>query len=320
MKGALLLLHFLLDAAERGEQTALVTLTDVVGRSSRAPGSLMAVREDGEYRGSFSGGCIEAAVVAEARRVMAAGNAERIRFGSGSPFIDIRLPCGGGVDLLITPNPDPLVLRAAVETLQDRRSTSLDASLHGSLAVAEASTRSSVWTDDVFSSIHHPDLALIIAGQGAETEALARQATAYGAAATLLVPLDGHAHGQTAGDGRLVLLKTPASHPGISVDPYSAIILLFHDHDWETDLLSWAVRSPAFFVGAMGSQLTHATRVGRLRSAGLSQRQIDRVVSPIGLIPSVRDPDSLGISILGHVVSEHLKLASHANTGRHQTD
>jgi len=310
MKGALPLLHFLLDAAERGERTALVTLTDVVGRSSRAPGSLMAVREGGDYRGSFSGGCIEAAVVAEARRVMAAGHAARIRFGSGSPFIDIRLPCGGGVDLLITPNPDPLVLRAAVETLQDRRSISLDASLHGSLAVAEASTRSSVWTDDVFSSIHHPDLALIIAGQGAETEALARQATAYGAAATLLVPLDGHAQFQTVEDSRLVLLKTPASDPEVVVDPYSAIILLFHDHDWEVDLLPWAITSPAFFVGAMGSRATHTARIERLRSSGLPQHMIERVRAPLGLISSVRDPDNLGLSILSHVARSYLAINS----------
>ena len=97
------LLRFLLDAAARGERTVLVTITDVIGSSPRAPGTHMAVTENGDHLGSISSGCVEAAVVAEALRSFDSRRAEVIRFGRGSRFIDIRLPCGGGMDLLFTP-------------------------------------------------------------------------------------------------------------------------------------------------------------------------------------------------------------------------
>ena len=87
VKDAQRILRFILDAAERGTRTALVTITDVIGSSSRAPGTHMAVAEDGSYVGSFSGGCVEAAIVGEAQRVMAGGVAESLRLGAGSPFI-----------------------------------------------------------------------------------------------------------------------------------------------------------------------------------------------------------------------------------------
>jgi xanthine dehydrogenase accessory factor len=96
MKGAAALFRFLIDRAGRGERTALVTITDVIGSASRAPGTHMAVSETGAWVGSLSGGCVEGAVVGEAKRVIEADHAELIRFGAGSPFIDIRLPVAAG--------------------------------------------------------------------------------------------------------------------------------------------------------------------------------------------------------------------------------
>lgn len=88
-------LRFLRDCAERGERAALVMLTDVTGSAARAPGEHMAVVESGRLLGSFSGGCVEAAVSAEAQEVLAERRARHVRYGDGSRNIDIRLPCGG---------------------------------------------------------------------------------------------------------------------------------------------------------------------------------------------------------------------------------
>ena len=93
----------------QGQRVALVTLVGIEGSTSRGLGSQMAVAEDGRFAGSFSGGCIEDAIVAEARDVLAARTGRTVRYGAGSPYIDVRLPCGGGIDLCFTPDPDARV-------------------------------------------------------------------------------------------------------------------------------------------------------------------------------------------------------------------
>ena len=95
--------RFLDDRAKASQKTVLITLVAVTGASTRNPGTHMAVAEDGSSTGSFSGGCIESAVVAEALDVISSGKPREIRFGTGSPYLDIRLPCGGGIDLLSDP-------------------------------------------------------------------------------------------------------------------------------------------------------------------------------------------------------------------------
>ena len=120
------ILAFLADDPGAEAGSVLVTLTGIEGSTSRALGAQLAVRADGSYLGSFSGGCIEAAVVAEALAVLAEGRGRTVRYGVGSPFIDIRLPCGGGIDLLFTPRPDLAALRRVLESLEARQPAALD--------------------------------------------------------------------------------------------------------------------------------------------------------------------------------------------------
>src|SRR3546814_8839304 len=91
------ILRFIRDRTDGGEATVLVTLTGIEGSSPRALGAQMAVTTSGEYVGSFSGGCIDGAVVAEALETLAARQSRQVRYGIGSPYFDIRLPCGGGI-------------------------------------------------------------------------------------------------------------------------------------------------------------------------------------------------------------------------------
>jgi len=311
MKGAAAILAFLLAAQRGGERTALVTLTGVIGSSSRAPGTHMGVSETGSI-GSFSGGCVEAAVIAEARRVIGNGRAELVRFGAGSPYLDVRLPCGGGIDLLVTPDPDALVLREALQQLERREPVSLRLGLAGELGILDDIPAS--WKGDDFRVRHDPDLRLIILGHGAEVLALARLATTYDALVDVLTPdevlLAGL--GQAAIPGRL--LTGPKQIPSLEVDPYTAIVFLFHDHDWETDLLAWALGQDAFFVGAMGSRTTDANRRIALAERGLSPAQIALLSGPIGLIPTARDPETLALSVLAQVVDDHRKAAHEARS------
>lgn len=303
MKDALALFRFLLDAIGQGERTALVTITDVIGSSSRAPGTHMAITESGAYFGSLSGGCVEAAVVGQAQRAITSGEAEHIRFGAGSPFIDIRLPCGGGMDLLILPRLREEVIRQARDTLVARQPVALRMMIDGSLAVASGEDQKpSGWEGDAFVARHAPDLRLIALGHGSEVQALAALARAYGIEVSVLTPDEAIVEKEKAAGSAAYLLKTPGRSPHLVTDRHTMVVFLFHDHDWETALLAQALEQEAFYIGAMGSRQTQAQRVAALAGYGVSAELAGRVVGPIGLIPATRDPETLALSVLAQVV------------------
>ncbi|MDB5701560.1 MAG: XdhC family protein [Sphingomonadales bacterium] len=316
VKGAASVLHFLIKACGKGERVALVTLTHVIGRSSRAPGTQMGVSESGAYLGSFSGGCIEAAVVAEARRVIESGVAETVRFGDGSPFIDIKLPCGGGIDLLITPQPPLHLLVEAHALLADRRPALLSLGKDGAIsAVAARDGDSTRWRDEVFHVRHDPDLRIVIVGHGEETRALASIASAYGAQVVVLTPNSALVDLLRSAGTTVHHLKTPAPSPWLETDRFTATVFLFHDHDWESALLKQALEQDGFFVGAMGSRATHAVRIAALERAGVSIESIDRLTGPIGLIPATRDPETLALSALGQIAMRYEAACGRAASG-----
>ncbi len=278
---------FLSDAAARGLRTALVTVTGVTGASTRNPGTHMAVAEDGSFAGSLSGGCIEVAVAGEAQAAIADGQTRTARFGAGSPYIDLRLPCGGSIDLLFTPLAGGGLAAEALARLTARAPAAL------SLAMPDGT---------IFNVNHKPALRLAIIGHGATVDALHHQASAFGAETLVLTPDAAIIDRVIARGDRAILLKTPAAQPGFTTDPWTASVFTFHDHDWEGALIQQALAQPGFFIGCMGSHKTHAARREMLAALGVTASDLDRIVAPIGLIPSSRDPETLALSILAQVV------------------
>ncbi|MEG6508882.1 XdhC family protein [Methyloligella sp. 2.7D] len=304
------LLRFLLDAAERGERTALVTITDVIGSSPRAVGSHMGVSETGAYVGSVSGGCIEAAVVTEARRVIESGRAEEIRFGAGSRFIDIRLPCGGGIDLAFTPHPPRALLAETLRLHQQRTSLVWALGRDGAMALRTGSDAGTGWLGGKFQVRHLPALRLCIFGRDAEALSLMRLAAGLDVEICLASPDEDLVALAAEMGGKGHHLQMPDSDIGFSIDRQTAVVMLFHDHDWELGLLPQILRQPALFVGAMGSRKTHANRLEALRLRGVAEDALNRVTGPIGLIPSARDPQSLALSVMAQLVDCYNKAVS----------
>lgn len=305
MRGAGDIFRFLLNAAARGERTALVTLVDLSGSASRARGAHMAVSDSGASVGSFSGGCVEAAVVAEAQRIIASGAAECVRFGAGSRYKDIKLPCGGSIDLMFAPDPSLDVVREALCILDARQQLRLLIGDDGVLSIQRSMIAAKVGE---FIAVHEPDLKLVLIGHGAEPAALARQARAFGASVKILTPNEDSVAALNAEGFEAVHLNSAARNAHLEADPYTAIVFLFHDHDWETALLEQALEQDAFFIGAMGSRRTHAKRCAGLAERGVSAVDIDRIVGPIGLIEAARDPEMLAISTLAQVAGRYHAL------------
>lgn len=265
---------------------ALCTIVGIDGSFSRRCGAQLAVGRDGTLIGDMADNCLQNELATQTATAAHDGTARLLRYGKGSPFIDIRLPCGSGLDILIDPAPPMELLLKCVADLGARRASVLP------LAVPSAADRR-------FLRKRHyiPRLRLLVLGMGAECEALQRQAKAVG------VDVEWRTAGQ-----QFALNTVPA---GISADPWTAVLLLFHDHEWEHALLAWALRTPAFYIGCQGGAQARARRLVSLRADGFDDAALARIKSPVGLVPRARSPEVLALSILADVVGAYEALHPH---------
>ncbi|MEM7640446.1 MAG: NTP transferase domain-containing protein [Pseudomonadota bacterium] len=278
-----------------GQPCALVIITATEGGAVRAPGALLAVSDTTSF-GYISGGCIDADVVLQTRDAMRVGAARSLRYGAGSPFVDLPLPCGGAIEVTICPAPDKALIQDLTDTLANRQRVSVYLSSDGQLT--HVRDRSEALRFD-----YQPPIRLRIAGRGADALALATISQAAGYETRLqLLDEDDIQQAAALGLRDIQKLTTVNALPDIADDPWTAFVLLFHDRDLETPLLAQAVSGPAFYIGAVGSRRTHANRCEALREAGLTEPQIARIHGPIGLVPSLREASSIALSTLAEII------------------
>jgi xanthine dehydrogenase accessory factor len=271
-------------AAEGG--AALCTIVGIDGSFSRRVGTQLAVSRDGSRVGDMADKCLDEELASQALAAMAEARPRMLRYGQGSPFVDFRLPCGSGLDIRIDPAPDPAALRRCVTELEARREAALPVALPEDAAPDLLRERRYV-----------PRPRLILLGAGAECSSLVRLAAAQGV----------EVEWRQAGEG-LALGRPPAD---LTADAWTAVLLLFHDHEWEQALLAWALGTPAFYIGAQGGAPAREERLERLRVAGHGEAELARIKSPIGLIPAARDPNVLALSVLADVVGAYEGLHPH---------
>ncbi|MEL6860411.1 MAG: NTP transferase domain-containing protein [Pseudomonadota bacterium] len=287
------------DWTEAGKRHALVIVMSTEGGAVRAPGAMFAVSET-ESVGYISGGCIDADVVLQARHAILDGKTRVLRYGAGSPFVDLPLPCGGAIEVAIIPAPDQSVIEAACGAFAGRRAFDLIVSPDGALKLRGEAARAAKH-DFVFS--YTPKLRLRIAGRGADALALAKISEAAGLSTHLqLVDEDDLAAAASAGLSNVEQLTTPSQGSRVKDDAWTAFVLMFHDGDWEVPLLKQALAGPAFYIGAVGSKRTHAARCAALERADVAAADIARIRGPIGLVGSLRDASLLAISALAEIV------------------
>lgn len=267
----------------------------------------MAVAADGSSIGSFSGGCIETAVVAEALDCLTTNAPREVRFGAGSPYLDIRLPCGGGIDLLFSPLRNAGVAEELFDAVSARQPFTISVdSKTGTITSAPAEQDQAVVRDGSAVHVNHvPAAKIVILGHGAVVENLANLTASYGLDCEILTPDLDIVDRITTEGGTAHRLKTPAATDLYQADPWTACVFYFHDHDWEVELMKQALASPAFYIGAMGSFKTHDTRKILLSDTGVSDAAIKRMKAPIGIIPSTRDPATLALSTLTEIIETY---------------
>lgn len=272
------------DWARAGERVALISSIAIKGGTAREIGSLAVVSEQGRMAGYLSNGCIDRDILQQGLLAIEQGSARVIQYGEGSPFRDLRLPCGGSLTLLIDPAPDGAAIARAQADLTARHETVL----HFHAAGADLRVR------------YAPKTLLALAGRGAIFRAVAQVAHSAGFDLTLLSPdLDDLRALTPLAAGRH--LTTPDQTVPLPLDAHSAFLTLFHDHDWEPTLLMAALNTPARFIGALGSKRTQEQRQMTLQAMGATEAQIARVHGPIGLVPALRSAPLIAVSAMAQI-------------------
>jgi xanthine dehydrogenase accessory factor len=288
-------------SAALGDGATLCTLVAVEGGFSRAPGAQLCVAADGSVTGDMTGGCLEAALVSDSRAAQAAHGPLTVRYGKGSRYIDIQLPCGGGVEIRVDPRPDRVIIAQTLAALEKRETAAFSFGLSADDGLWRLETAGSPAQFDTkrFTCSFHPAPRLLVFGNGPEVRTVTELAQTWGCVIEVFFP-----SGSLAVDG-LTLGKIPSS---TVIDPFTAVILLFHDHEWEDALLRWALASDAFYIGALGGFKAVQRRTVALKEQGVSKAALARLRGPIGLIPAAKDSAMLAISILAEVAETYGRL------------
>lgn len=288
-------LSYACEAFDAGQHIALIIVTKVTGGAMRAAGAMMCVRGDGQGVGYVSNGCVDADIMFQAAEAIKDGKTRRLVYGEGSPFRDIQLPCGGRIDLVVLPQPDAKVVQGLHEHLSSRREANFVCSSDGGIQLSNTPLPNG------FSHLYRPKLKIRIVGRGDAIIALARQSAGSGFEVHVQSP--DIEIGAALEGIKFDHLTNPEVVPSVLDDAWSAVVVMFHDHEWEPAILTQALDGPAFYIGAMGSPRTHANRISVLEDMGRSEADMSRVRGPIGLIPSMRDANLLALSTLAEIVS-----------------
>ena len=290
-------MNILNEVTENAPAKALAVIIQQEGSAYRPLGAIMAIYPDGEHLGHVSSGCIEADIVAQSLNAEAPFVA---KYGKGSKFKDLVLPCGGGMDILILPNPDIGVLASANRRLNQRIRVALSLNIAtGEIQLSDASDTE--LNGEIFYLAMKPAQKFFVFGNGQEAVSFAELVAGAGH------PIEFHSTDkrmlkQCSIDAQnthhLVVAEIP--HPD-QIDQWSSVVLFFHEHDLETQILRDALTTPAFYIGAQGSFTAQMARLEALRNAGETEEALARIKGPIGLIPKVRDPQTLAISVLAEI-------------------
>ena len=289
-----------------GRKVWVVTVIETWGSAPWPPGALLAMRDDGLVVGSVSGGCVEDDLIERVRTGERVDHPSLIVYGiSKDEAARFGLPCGGTLRLV----QEPLLDGDWIDQILDRTAK------HGLVArtldvdsgrwTIEPATRDDVFTFDghVMRSVFGPRWRMLIIGAGQLSRVLAQMSQALDFDVTCCDPREEY----------YLTWDIPGTHftkempddvaLGMQLDPHSAVVAVTHDPKLDDLALLEALKSPAFYVGALGSRANTAARKERLAMFELTPQEIGRLHGPIGLDIGSKTPAEIAISILAEIIA-----------------
>ena len=291
-----------------GKGAALATVISTWGSAPRPVGAQLAIADDGVFQGSVSGGCVEGAVILAAQDAIKDGKCRVLEYGvADEDAFAVGLACGGNIQILVEPvgvggGPEKQLLEDGVLAAKARKAFAYSVNLMDwSRERLNSTGLVSGKQGDLFIHVVNPSLRMIIVGAVHVTQTLAPLARMAGYDVRLVDPRDGFASHARFPDEKFVDAWPDEALTQIGLDAHTAVITLSHDPKIDTPALAVALRSDAFYIGALGSRKTHAKRVSQLHGDGFSDTEIAKIHGPIGLNIGSKTPAEIAISIMAEV-------------------
>ncbi len=293
---------------DEGHRVILATIVETWGSSPRPAGAMLAIRGDGLVAGSVSGGCVEDDLIHRIRdKSLAVNRPEIASYGiSKDEATRYGLPCGGKLELVLEPISDKAMLAELLKRVDRHELTAriLDmASGAVSLHPAKRGDGTLNFDRRYLTTVHGPRWRILIIGAGQLSQYLAQMAQALDYSITVCDPRAEYADSWNV-EGAILDRGMPDDVVlAMNIDSHSAVIAVTHDPKLDDLALMEALKSPAFYVGALGSRLNSQKRYERLMGFDLSAAELSRLHGPIGLNIGSKTPPEIAVSILAEMTA-----------------
>jgi xanthine dehydrogenase accessory factor len=286
---------------------AIATVVQTWGSAPRPIGSWLAIRQDGQVSGSVSGGCVEDDLIRRVQTdILTRATPEMVVYGvSQQEAARFGLPCGGTLRLLVEPKPELATLEKLLAQISSHQITRRTVNIGTGISTLDTGSRHDEFlcNDHEMQTTYGPRWRMVIIGAGQLSLYTADFALASDFEVIVVDPREEYAEGLNRDD--LIFHKGMPDDVllEIGVDPHTAIVALTHDPKLDDMALMEALKSPAFYVGALGSRKNTQKRKERLLEFDLSQEQVDKLHGPVGLHIGALTPPEIAVSILAEVIA-----------------
>ncbi|MBS0441295.1 MAG: XdhC family protein [Proteobacteria bacterium] len=289
-----------------GHAAWLVTVIETWGSAPRPPGALLAMRDDGLVVGSVSGGCVEDDLIDRVRHGERVAKPALISYGvTKEEAARFGLPCGGNLRLVQEPLldiawVDDILARTARHELVARR---LD--LATGIVTIEPAARGEAFVFDgrQLRALFGPRWRLLIIGAGQLSRAVAQMALMLDFEVTCCDPREEYHLTWDIPNTTFSKAMPDDLVTELQLDPHSAVVAVTHDPKLDDMVLLEALKSPAFYIGALGSRGNTAKRKERLAMFDLTPAEIARLHGPIGLDLGGKSPAEIAVAIVAEIVA-----------------
>ena len=293
---------------DRGHRVVMGTVVRTWGSAPRPPGSLMIIRDDGQVAGSLSGGCIEDDLIARvASAELALRKPQTTTYGvTAQEAQRFGLPCGGTVEIVLEPLAEGSQIRELLAAIEQRRVVARRLDLATGLVTLAPARESDPLCFDgaILQTVHGPRLRLLVVGAGQLSRYLANLAVMLDYHVTVCDPRVEYHEGWEAVEGVTLSHQMPDDLVlAMHLDPMSAVVALTHDPKLDDLALMEALKTPAFYVGALGSRRNNDARRARLREFDVSAEAVATLRGPVGLNLGGRTPPEIALAIAAEMTA-----------------
>ena len=290
-----------------GHAVILATVVKTWGSSPRPLGAMLAIRDDGQVSGSVSGGCVEDDLIERVREHRLANDKPEVAtYGVTKEQADrFRLPCGGTLQLVLEPVKDSAGLDQLLGAIERHELVARTLDLESGKSRIEAGRWSDTLEFDgkLLTTVHGPRWRLLIIGAAQLSRFLAQMAQALDYHVTVCDPREEYAEAWDVAGATIDRGYPDDVVQAMNLDAHSAVVAITHDPKLDDAALLEALKSPAFYVGALGSKANNDKRRKRLADFDLSAGEIARLHGPVGLKIGSRTPPEIAVAILAEMTA-----------------